>query len=271
MPASEVRVREVPAARRAIAILRLLGASDEPLGVNAIARALGLVPSTCLHILRVLVDEELAAFEPAAKRYSLNAGVLTLAQSFLGRSGFAELAQPALDRLSARHGVAAIGVQVIGLEHMVVVAISRAELTLRLHVELGSRFPALISATGRCLAAFGGRPQKELEARFRKLRWDRPPTLAVWRREVEAARVNGYSLDDGNYIAGVSIVAAPVLDAAGAMSHALVAVGLREQVARAGVEALAGELRRAAATLSERLSGPAASGRSRRAARRRTG
>ena len=91
--------REVPAARRAVAILRLLGANEEPLGVNAIARSLGLVPSTCLHILRVLVDEELASFDPASKRYALAAGVLTLARRFLRRDGFAELAQPALDRL----------------------------------------------------------------------------------------------------------------------------------------------------------------------------
>ena len=268
---AEPRIRQVPAASRAIAILRLLGRSDEPLGVNAIARSLGLVPSTCLHILRVLVDEELAAFDPVVKRYSLNAGVLTLARSFLRRSAFGEVAQPALDRLSARFAVAAIGVQVIGLEHMVVVAISRSEPPLRLHVELGSRFPALISATGRCLAAFGGHGRRELEARFRKLRWDRPLSLAAWRAEVEAARADGYSVDDGNYIAGVAILAAPVLDQQGLMSHALVAVGLREQIARADAAALGAELKAAAALVGERLSGPAASDRSRRATRHRTG
>lgn len=254
-PARTPRIRQVPAASRAVAILRLLGRSDEPLGVNAIARSLGLVPSTCLHILRVLVDEKLAAFDAATKRYSLNAGVLTLARSFLRRSGFGELAQPALDRLSARYGVTAIGVQVIGLEHMVVVAISRSELPLRLHVELGSRFPALISATGRCLAAFGGHPWSALEAGFRKLRWDRPPSLKAWRAEVEAARADGYSIDRGNYIAGVAVLAAPVLDATGLMTHAVVAVGLREQVERAGADALVADLRRAGGELSERLGG----------------
>ena len=252
-----VTVRPVPAARRTLAILRLLAATGEPQGVNAIARSLGLVPSTCLHILRVLVDEGLAAFDPASKRYALDAGVLTLARGFLRRDAFAALAQPELDRLSARHGLTAIAVQVNGLEHMVVTAISRAELPLRLQVDLGSRFPALISATGRCLAAFGGHPSKELEARFRKLRWDRPPTLAAWRREVEEARRNGYALDDGAYIAGVGILAAPALDGDGRMSHALVAVGLREQLARAGIAALGGELRDAAARLSERLADPA--------------
>jgi len=247
------RIRQVPAVSRAVAILRLLGASESPLGVNAIARALGLVPSTCLHILRALAAEELVVANPATRRYALNAGVLTLARSFLRRSGFGELAQPALDRLSARFGVTAIGVQVTGLEHMIVVAISRSEQPLRLHVELGSRFPALISATGRCLAAFGGRPWSELEARFRKLRWHRPPSLRTWRAEVEAARANGYSVDEGNYIAGVTVLAAPVLDRQGTMTHGVVAVGLREQFERGGGAALAAELRSAAAAVSEQL------------------
>src|SRR5262245_61591275 len=67
--------RPVPAVTRALAILRLLGRSEEPLGVNAIARALELIPSTALHILRVLVAEELVAFDPVTKRYRLDAGL----------------------------------------------------------------------------------------------------------------------------------------------------------------------------------------------------
>lgn len=243
-----LRVDRAPAASRAAAILRLLARSDESMGVNAIARALGLVPSTCLHILRALAREELVAFDPASKRYRLGPGVLTLARSFLRRDRFAEAAQPLLDRLARRFGATAIGVQVIGLEHMVVVAISRAEQPLRLHVEIGSRFPALISATGRCLAAFGGHAWKDVEAGFRRLRWDRPPSLRAWRAEVEAARAAGYSVDRGNYIAGVTIFAAPVLDARGLMSHAVVALGVSEQIG-AG-DALVAELRAAARALS---------------------
>jgi IclR helix-turn-helix domain len=43
---------KAPAIARAAAILRLLGKSDVPLGVNAIARELELAPSTCLYVLR---------------------------------------------------------------------------------------------------------------------------------------------------------------------------------------------------------------------------
>lgn len=252
-PVGRRQVRQVPAVTRAVAILRLLGRSEESLGVHAIARALGLVPSTCLHILRVLVAEAVVAFDPSSKRYRLDAGILTIARSALRRNSFAEIVQPELDRLSRRHGVTAIGVQPIGLEHIVVVAISRLDHALRLHVDIGSRFPALISASGRCIAAFGGHPWKTLERRFRALRWDRPPSLRAWRAEVEATRVNGYAVDEGNYIRGVTVIAAPVKGAGRGVSHVVVVVGVSEQIRRIGVETLARELRTIADGISRQL------------------
>lgn len=255
VPPADQRARQVPAVTRAVAILRLLGKSEEPAGVNAIARALGLVPSTCLHILRALASEGLVVLDPDTKRYALDAGILTLARSVMRRNGFGDVVQPVLDGLSERHGVTAIGVQVVGLRHMVVVAISRSDLPMRIHVDIGSRFPALISATGRCFAAFGDHGWPTLEKQFHKLRWDHPPTFATWRAEVERTRARGYAVDAGAYIRGVTIVAIPVLGRGGPMTHSIVAVGVTEQMERAGVEVLAAEMRTLGADVAERLGG----------------
>ncbi|MFI4986557.1 MAG: IclR family transcriptional regulator [Alphaproteobacteria bacterium] len=242
--------RQVPAVTRAIAILRLLGKTDAPLGVNSIARALGLVPSTCLHILRVLVAEELVACDPETKHYSLDEGILALARSVLRRNSFGHVVQPMLNEMSQRYGVAVVGVKVSGLDHIVVVAIAKSEQPMRIHVEIGSRFPALISSTGRCLAAFGGYPMGELEARVRALRWDRPPSLKRWRAEVAAARRNGYSVDEGNYMSGITVMAAPVLGRGGRMTHGVVAVGVSEQIRRHGTAKLGEALKAIAARVS---------------------
>src|SRR5262249_20491934 len=208
------RLKGVPALTRGIAVLRLLGRREEPLGVNAIARQLDLIPSTCLHILRVLVAEGLVAFDADSKRYSLDAGVLGLARGYLARPSFPALVQPGLDDLARRHGVAAIGMRVLGLQPVTVVAVSRSEAPIRLHIDVGRRFPALISATGRCVAALSGRPMMELEARFRQLRWENAPTLRDWRRQVKEASERGYGVDEGHYIGGGTSVAAPLPDAA---------------------------------------------------------
>lgn len=245
-------IRQVPAVARAAAILRLLSRNQAPLGVHAIARSLGLVPSTCLHILRALVAEEIVSFDPEMKRYALSSGIVALARGMLRRDPFSNLVQPVLDRLSGRHGITAIGIEVASLEHIVVVAISRPGQALRLQADVGSRYPALVSASGRCIAAFGGYGWGEIEKRFRTVRWDKPPTPAEWRADVEATRLTGYAVDEGRYIAGVTVITAPVMPR-GRMSHGLVVLGVSEQLRRIGHAALGEELASEAAALSRRL------------------
>lgn len=246
---------KAPAITRAVAALRLLGKSDEPLGVQAIARALGIAPSTCLYVLRALADEGLVAFDSSTKRYQLDVGVLTLARAWLKRDAFADHAQPLLDRLAQDHDVTMLGVQIVGLDHIVVVATAQSGRNFRLSAERGARFPALISATGRCIAAFGDHPLTELKRRFAALRWEAPPTFERWMSEVKRARAAGYAADDGNYIAGVTVVSAPVWKAPGPPSHALVAisVGGSQGAKRA---ALGKALVAASGEISARLGGP---------------
>jgi len=246
------RVRPVPAVSRAVAILRLLGRSPEPIGVKAIASELGIVTSTCLHILRVLVDEELVRVD-AAKRYRLGAGILPIARSVLEGGGFAAAAQPALDRLARAWGTTAIGVEAGGLDHMVVMALSHSHVPFRLHVDVGSRFPALISATGRLVAAYTTEPWPEVERRFRALRWQNAPTLEAWRRDVERIRKRGYAVDRGNYIHGVAVISVPILDARETLTHALVVIGVSEQIDPARCAAIAADMQTEAARLSTLL------------------
>jgi DNA-binding IclR family transcriptional regulator len=253
-----VRVREVPALSRGIAILRLLGRTDERLGVHAIARALGLVPSTCLHILRVLVAENLVTVDPATKKYGVAAGLVALARSVLRQHTFAAVVQPELEELAQRYGATAIAVEAAGLDHMIVVALARSDSPLRVHVDIGSRFPALISATGRCIAAFGHYEPAELEARFATLRWDSAPTLSAWREQVQATRRAGYAIDDGDYIRGVSIVASPVAMPNGSI-NTLVVVGVSEQMRRAGLSTIGEDLAIRGRNVSRALGGKALS------------
>jgi len=246
------RVRPVPAVTRSIAILRLLGDSP-PLGVKAIAEHLGLVPSTCLHIVRVLVDEQLLKVDEASKRYSLGIGMLSLARNVVKNSSFSTLAQPMLGELSREWGVTTMGVETAGAEHMAVVALSRAEAPFGLHVDIGSRFPALVSATGRLVAAYGEDSWPQLQKRFKKLRWARPLDFSEWKQEVELARKNGYGIDRGNYIVGVTIVAVPVLDDGNRMTHSLVAAGLSDQLGGPTAVAVAKAMQAMAASLATML------------------
>ena len=253
--ARAVGISKAPAISRAAAVLRLLGKSDTPLGVQFIARKLGLVPSTCLYILRALVAEEFVAFDPDSKRYSLEAGVLTLARHWLRRNRFNDLVQPVLNRIGEGFGVTMLGVHIVGLEHITVIASSQAENNFQLSTQIGSRFPALISATGRCIAAFGNHSESELATRFKSLRWDEAPTLDEWKAQVDRTRVQGFAVDSGNYISGVTVVAAPVWKTPAQLSYALVAIGIGSAVKRVGLRALGDALRSSAKALSNQLCG----------------
>ncbi len=262
--ARAVKDSKAPAIARAAAILRLLGKSERSLGVQAIAKELGLVPSTCLYVLRALADEELVAFDPDTKRYTLEAGVLTLARHWLQRDAFNDLAQPALDRLAQTFGVTMLGVQAVGLDHIIAVAISQSGRNFQLSTQVGSRFPALISATGRCIAAFGGYPPEELEARFHTLRWDDPPSYAQWLDQVAQTREQGFAIDEGQYISGVTVISAPVWKAPGRPVHALVAIGIGSALRRSGLTELTDALFTTTRALSAQFCGDATGGQTRR-------
>lgn len=255
-----VRRREVPAVTRAVAILRQLGRSDEPVGVNRLARDLDLVPSTCLHILRVLTDEGLVTVDPLSKRYSVGVGILAIARSAIRRNDFASLIEPRLNQLSEHFGGTAVATQLIGSDHMVVVALSRVQQPFRLQVDLGSRFPALISATGRCHAAFNlaGLAAGQLRARFAKLQWDHPPDYRTWKREVEQTRVDGFAVDRGTYIDGVTIIAAPFINGDGRMTHSLVAIDISKRIETIGIQSIADKMLRIRDDVSDLLIGGSA-------------
>src|SRR5258705_1090057 len=84
----EMVIRQVPAVTRAVAILKYLARVEAPVGVVQLAGALNMIPSTCLHILRVLSGDGLGSFQPASKKKQLGGGVLALAKGFENKNGF---------------------------------------------------------------------------------------------------------------------------------------------------------------------------------------
>ena len=239
----------VPAVVRAVAILRLLGRTDEPLGVNKIARRLDLIPSTALHILRTLMAEGLVKFDENTKLYDLDTGLVSIAHRVLQNNRFLQDLQATLHQLAEHLGMTMLAVKTAGLDEMTVVALATTSSPIRLHADVGSRFPSLISATGRLVAALGGYNKSDLKKRFDKLKWDKPMSFGDWWNQVQLTKKDRYAIDDGAFMAGVAVVSVPVFEN-GKMTYSIVAMGLRDQMADLGIENVATELRAAASRLS---------------------
>ena len=261
MPENEVsqkngkatKLKPVPAVTRTIAILRLLGRSNQGLGVKAVADELGLVPSTCLHILRVLVSEDIVRVDPGTKRYSLGSGMISLAQSVLDEDYFVQLAQPVLDRLAATYGITAVGNEITPNQNVIVLALSTSSQPFRLHIDVGSQFSSLISGTGRLIAAFSGESWEQLREKYDQIPWDNPVSFKEWKKQVELARARGWSGDQDNFINGLTAVAVPIFARDGRLTHTLVAMGLSTQLNTASMAKLAVAMKREAQAISAEL------------------
>src|SRR5882757_7429756 len=68
------------------AILRLLAVADEPMGVNSIARAVSMAPSSCFKIMKALVAQDFASIDDNSKKYSLGSGAIAVAHRALDPS-----------------------------------------------------------------------------------------------------------------------------------------------------------------------------------------
>ncbi|HVH17919.1 MAG TPA: IclR family transcriptional regulator C-terminal domain-containing protein [Myxococcota bacterium] len=79
------------------------------------------------------------------------------------------------------------------------------------------------------------------------------PSYETWRKEVDAVRRQGFSIDRGDYIAGVTVVAVPVLNAAGKIAQSIASVGISSQLDRATSVALAHDMQEAARAVAAQL------------------
>lgn len=202
----------VGAVANAAAILRTLVAEAVPAGVNALARGAGVSPSSTFNILKTLAAEGLVDFDPVAKTYSPGAGLFALAmQGANERGAFARCALK-LEHFAGKHGGTVSLWRVTPFEKLVLVGLAESKTAARIQMTLGYRLPLLVGAGGRCMAYALGLTKTDIAARFPELRWDNPPTLQTYLREVQQAKKRGFALDIGCLFAGISTVSVPVLD-----------------------------------------------------------
>ncbi len=163
---SVVNPKSVPAVRRATAILSLLAEQAVPMSLSQIARAVEILPSTCLHILRELSSSRLIAFDPGQKAYRLGSGLVELARTVMRQDSFAEFARPHLKEIAETYDVTATATALVDADHMACVALAHPSVSMSLNVTLGGRVPSLSGAAGRCQA--DRQAGKELPSRYRR-------------------------------------------------------------------------------------------------------
>lgn len=203
----------------AVAILRYLATSERQ-GVNAIARAVAISPSSCFNILRTLADEGFVDFDLATKHYSLSSEPARLFRLQTDLSAWATWVEDGLAKLAAEFAVTSGLWQLTG-RRVLLVQVAESERTTRIHLAPGQRLPAYIGALGRCVAAAQGLCLDAVTERITALRWQQPPEPADYWAGMQDALRRGWTIDEGNYLKGVTTIAAAIKGANGVLSHCL--------------------------------------------------
>lgn len=242
--------KRVPAVRRAAAILWELSERSTPMNLSQISRAVGIIPSTCLHILRELVVARLIAYDASAKTYQLGAGLLELANSASGLNTFADQAKPRLQALANRFDMTATATSRIDDRHLALVAFANPPKSISLRVTVGGRVPLLSGASGRVLAAFGRMSEDQMRLNLAKVKWVRPIEFEAWLEQVEKTRQDGYAEDLEGFSEGVSTIQVPIFDPDGGVSHTIGVLGISAQITEENRDEIVAELKQASSQIS---------------------
>ncbi|HEU0205704.1 MAG TPA: IclR family transcriptional regulator [Pseudolysinimonas sp.] len=208
---------DVPAARKALRMLRVLAERTAPVPASALARQLGIPRSSLYQLARTMMDEGFLVHYPEERAYGLSSLVTEIGAGMLQTERLRRLAHPLLERLVAEsttplvaHLVVLTGAEVTYVDRL---SAPRAPTTVS---SIGVRLPAHLTATGR--SALAAMPHEQVRALYphRDALYRRtgpgPSTLAELDELLRLARGRGWAEEDGDITGGYSSVAAAVLD-----------------------------------------------------------
>ncbi|HET6626920.1 MAG TPA: IclR family transcriptional regulator [Nocardioidaceae bacterium] len=206
---------QVPAATRALRVLRFLATQPDPVPLDRIARAVGLPRSTAYHLVGAMVDEGFVVHLPDEHRYGLGVAAFEVGSGYERQAPLQRIARRHLAGLVDRIGQSAHLVVLHGREVLYVLE-ERAPGRPPLVTDVGVRLPAHLTASGRAILAM--LPANQVRAIYpdRSAFVDRhgagPTSLSALRPLLAETRQRGYAIEDGEVTPGFASVAAPVLD-----------------------------------------------------------
>lgn len=207
-----------------LSILRLLATMRRPMGVNAIARTLGMAPSSCFKILKLLYEEDFAQFDFDTKCYTLGSGAAILASRALDPENAISLLRPKLEKFASAHNVSIGFWRRVASNRIILMGFIETQSLMRIQMSIGQRLPMFVGAVGRAFAADLDLTREQIENEFSKLRWQQAPSMAEFLQEVEVCRKCGYAVDRNNFATGVTTVAVAFPDAQNHLRYGISAI-----------------------------------------------
>jgi IclR family acetate operon transcriptional repressor len=210
--------RGIGSVARALALLEELRDSDAALGVNELARRIGVNASTASRLLATLQDGGFVQRDGAGP-YRLGLALVTLADRVLSRLDLQALARPVLVELMESTGETAT-LSLPGEREAITVDSVPSRASVVSMARLGRPSVSHATAVGKVMLAFGGGPlprERDMVVLTERTITDRAELAS----EVVAVRERGYGTVFGEREPDVNAIAAPVFARAGTLAAIL--------------------------------------------------
>lgn len=215
----------VKSADRVLDLLELMAGTGRPMSHSELARRTGIPKSSLTQLLRTLAQRGYAEQSAAAPHFQLGERAYALARRGAHSRDLVMLGRPWLERLMHATGESA-GLSVLrdDLAERVASVETRRAVLYSMHV--GVMAPLYANSAGKVLLAW--MPADEREAYLRRVKLEARTeqtirSVAVLRRQLQGVRDEGVAWSIGEFTAGITGIAVPVLDAHG---RAMAAVGV---------------------------------------------
>ncbi len=245
----------IPGTRAVQRVLSLLKAfpEDRPKrSLTELAAEVGLDKATAHRMLSVLEREGFLYRSPESGSFQLGPEMIVLGSRALRAVDIREAARPELEALAETTGENATLESLAGSE-VLILDEARGSGLLSLGTEVGTRWPAHATATGKVLIAFAegkiSRPAEGLPAVTDHTITSRNE----WTKALSQVRERGYATNIEELEYGYTSVAAPVRDKDGRTTVSLSVGGSVHRVTQDRIPALAESVLEAASRLSGRL------------------
>ena len=238
--------------KRVLSLLSAFSEGNPKRSLTELSAQVGLSKATAHRMLGVLEQEGFIMRQPGSADFQLGPEMIVLGTLALKAVDVRAVARPELQFLAETTGEDASLESLVGTE-VLILDQERGGGLMGLGTEIGTRWPAHATATGKALLATAETAMTEPKGGLKPITAHTITSWETWTETLSEVREKGYATNLEELEYGYRSVAAPVQDREGRTIAALSVAGSSHRIRMDRIPELARAAQEAAARVSERL------------------